>query len=146
MKKASMVILALVMALTLVLGSVTTASAAAPAKTPNLNFTITGVDVATQTIYYTVSWANLPKSMAVSGFVASFYYYDSVVPEYSIAVSSKSINKVKTSYTSHKLSAVRSAWDHTFKSGDYIQGTLDLYDIYDNLILPDHYYFNYLVP
>jgi hypothetical protein len=146
MKKALMVILALVMALTLVLGSVTTASAAAPAKTPSLTFTITRVDVATQTIYYKTSWANLPKSMAVSGFVASFYYYNSDVPEYFIAVSSKSFNKVKTSYTGPELSAVRSSWDHTFKSGDYIQGTLDLYDATDNLILSDHYYFNYLVP
>jgi uncharacterized protein (UPF0333 family) len=146
MKKGLLVILAAVMALTMVMASVTTASAAAPVKNPSLTFTITRVDVATQTIYYTTSWSNLPKTMAVSGFVATFYYYDSDVPQNLIAVTSKSFNKTKTSYTSPELSAVRSTWDHTFQSGDWIQGTLDLYDTTDNLILPDHYYFNYLVP
>ena len=147
MKKALMVILAMVMALTIVMGSVTTASAAAPAKTPSLTCTITRVDVATQTIYYTVSWKNLPSTMAVSGFVVNFnYYFGGVQDNYYIATSSKSFSKSRTSYTSPEMSAVRHPLGHTFQSGDDIQGTLDLYDSADNLILPDHTYFYYRVP
>jgi hypothetical protein len=147
MKKALMVILALVMGLTVVLGSITTASAAAPTKTPSVTFAITRVDVATQTIYYTVSWKNLPPAMAVSGFVVNFnYWFGGVQDSYLIAISSKSFKSPKTSYSSPEMSAVRYSLGHTFQSGDDIQGTLDLYDSADNLIFPDHYYFYYRVP
>ena len=142
-----MVILALVMAVTMVIGSVTTASAAAPAKTPSLTCTITRVDVATQTIYYTVSWKNLPPTMAVSGFVVNFnYYFGGVQDNYYIATSSKSFSKAKTSYTSPEMSAVRPLIFHAFNSGDCIQGTLELLDAVENPILPNPYYFNYVVP
>ena len=117
MKKALMVILATVMALTLVLGSVTTASAAAPAGTISTNITITRTDVATQTIYFTVSWKNLPTEMAAIGFIARFYPSGTGTFSDPIAVSSKSFSKAKTSYTSPEMSAVTNL-GHTFKSGE----------------------------
>lgn len=150
MKKALLVISALVMALTMVLGSVTTASAAPPAKTPSINLTITRVDVAAQTIYYTASWKNLPSEMAVSGFIVRFYPNDGTngteTINSQIAVSSKSFNKAKTSYTSPEMSAVTLP-GQTFQSGEYILGTLDLRDANEGSILSYPYQTSfYLVP
>ncbi len=62
MKKALMVALALVMALTLVIGSVSTISAEKPSKVANIAITITKVDINTQTIYYTVQWSDFPDA------------------------------------------------------------------------------------
>ena len=133
-----MVILAMVIALTLILASVTTASAAPPAKTPSLTLTITRTDVATQAFYYIVSWKNLPPEMAVGGFIVRFFPAGADYLSDPIAISSKSFNKAKTSYTSPEMSAV-THFGHTFQSGDYIYGTLDLMDANDNPIYPNPY-------
>jgi hypothetical protein len=128
MKKAFLVTLALVMALTMVMGSVTTASASPP--TANWKIQISVTKVVGQTIYYKYNWS-VPSSWNVKNCQVSFSYmsyspdiYDQLVGSPTVT----SFNEVTSKYRSTGEFTVNPAneYEHSLVSGDKIKVELHL--------------------
>ena len=115
-----MVISALVIALTLVIGSASSISAAPPVKTPSATITITRADVATQTIYYKVEWNNLSRDLAPQVYFVQFI---TVSFQPLADVDNVTFGGIKTKYSSKELSVI-DAGAIPFGSGNVIIGGL----------------------
>ena len=123
LKKYLMVTLAMVISLTLVIGSVSTLSAAPPIKTPAATITITAADVLNQTIYYKVEWNNQPRELA-----PQIYFVEFVNIGFQKLADGDVVTfgGIKTKYSSKVLSIVDAPGPdiYPFASGDVIIGQL----------------------
>ncbi len=124
-----MVILALVMALTVILGSVSTASAAPPTTSWKIQISIT--KVVGQTIYYKYNWS-VPSSWDVKKCQVDFSYISyspDIYEKLAGSLAETSFNEVTSKYRSIAEFTVSPTLDynHTLVSGDNIKAVLCLY-------------------